>query len=342
MKDQGLPGRTITERKKRMVLLYNQLIQRFCFLTAVICIILFSSCRYSKSNKSQLTQSPNNPTSASFFDDGFKILGYTADQGVDPRRPEYEVTDLAGNPIKQNTGFALDLGRTKKGDIIFVWPNKVDRSIFRNYSWVSGQMAQYSQLTGLSVTRETDQQSRACWLDKARGEQMRAIDNALQTKNTDTWCRAVVHQLVNQLLPTGFDFRQYGNCGEGAKIGACLAKKASFRDDEIRICRSLNDHVFSLLRYKNATDSAGGDRQWCLLDRWSILPNFTCQLEWNEQTGEILHQGIPISKEQDKRGFFKKVACVSLDSYIKSSGNSLKNGLFAVQRGVCSGRIKNE
>ncbi len=321
---------------------------RYRIFPVILSVLAIFACRATQ--KSQLAEDQGEPIAQinssrdqELYDLGFKVVGRSSDSPSTLGQIQYEITNDQGEPLTGGPAFALDLGRTKKGDVIFVWPNKVDRAIYRNYNWVAGQMNQYAKIVGLSMDPNTAQgNGQVCWHDGIRATQQRAINNALESRRTDVWCGAVVHQLVNQLLPSGSDYRQYGNCLEGGKIGACLAKKASFNDDEIRICQSLNYHFFAMLRFKAVVNGSADDRQWCLLDRWSVLPNFTCNLDWNEQTGEVLNNSMPVSAAQDTQGFFKKVACVTLKRYIESGGIALKNALQCVSRGVCSGRIQTE
>ena len=96
---------------------------------------------------------------------------------------------------------------------------------------------------------------------------------------------------------------QYGNCGEGAEVGYCLAHQAGFKD--LMICTSQNDHQF--LIYQNPKEE-----KICVLDRWDDLK------KGHHYCGVKIKKGRVIFPESTLKllfvasnlRWFRKISCV--------------------------------
>ena len=134
-------------------------------------------------------------------------------------------------------------------------------------------MRQYSVLVGTLLKRAPVGPGEVSWTTHIRSSQYRAYRMA-SWMGSRSFCNKVVEQLVDRLVPGGSTYLQYGNCGEGGHVGACLAKSAGFRDSEIRVCASRNDHFFAMVKHENPF------MKWCILDRWKIAgDNFRCGID---------------------------------------------------------------
>lgn len=126
--------------------------------------------------------------------------------------------------------------------------------------------------------------------------------------DTRQYCDAVKSQFVDELLPTApwykpwakSSYCQYANCGEGGLVGACLAFDFGFRDDEIRVCTSENDHLFAMVVSSEPND-------WCLLDRWNNIGFFRCGVNWDPVKEVVIVDGEPTEEN-----WFQRVKCVTL------------------------------
>ena len=154
------------------------------------------------------------------------------------------------------------------GYTIYKWPRITDevqkspRSL--RLKALGDQIDLYAKTVGKCYARKPVGKSEKTWLSGDRDERVRATYNR---KTPLRYCMAVKSQYVDKLLPRSKSdpspYCQYGNCGEGAEVGACLAYDYGFHSDEIIECYSKHDHVWSLV------PETPGSKNYCLLDRWN-------------------------------------------------------------------------
>ncbi len=236
------------------------------------------------------------------FDQGFEVttsddcspFGITT---VEAAGCQYKVA-TAGQPIIR----VKDLG-TVGGKTVYRWP----KSIPHEYAALDTQMNEYAHFVGTSLHKLPSGAGETAWLTGVRADQEKNISKAARY-GARVWCGQVITQLVDNLLPEGSAFRQYGNCGEGGEVGACLAYKAGFAENEIRMCASTNDHAFAMVKH---TDPA---QKWCLLDRWPIVEgkNFICGIDWDPVTRRVTNQGTAVPSH-----WFERVNCATLPDYLR-------------------------
>jgi len=214
-------------------------------------------------------------------------------------------TDRAGQDMR---GFALDRGRTAEGDVVFKWPSARE-TIDRDYDRLSELMTEYSKLVGTMLKRAPEGRGEEAWASWIRSDQSRRCE-ARRTSGSIAWCEEVVTQLVDRFVPSGSTYRQYGNCGEGGRIGACLAKRAGFKDNEIRLCLSQNDHFFAMV-WRGKEESTGVDHKWCILDRWDLIGHFSCGVDVDTSRRVVTKNGRAQSNE-----WLNKVKCDTLENYV--------------------------
>lgn len=168
-------------------------------------------------------------------------------------------------------------------------------------------MVEFSENVGHCLHRSASGVSERAWVCDARQKNFSNVHHALGSARG--YCDAVRDNLVKN-LPTkerfwqwNSPYCQYANCGEGGRVGACLAFDFGFTDTEIRLCQSENDHFFAMVLAENKQD-------WCLLDRWANIGNFRCGVNWNAQERSIDVDGITTDES-----WFEKVTCISLKEF---------------------------
>ncbi len=264
------------------------------------------------------TVMPTNPIGGDPYEEGFTITRRPAvycpiDGGTfNDRTWPFAFYD-ADDRMAISGGFALDQGTTPEGDIVFKWP-KADETIHRDYDRVAELMKEYSELVGTCLHRGATGPGEEAWLSYIRSEQFAKTGAALR-ESTEAFCSEVVNQLIDRYVPSGSRYRQYGNCGEGGRVGACLARRSGFKDSEIRVCLSKNDHFFGMV-YRG--EENGKDHKWCILDRWDLIGNFNCDVDVDDIAHEITYQGKPTGQN-----WFAKAKCATLEEYQKNPYGAL-------------------
>lgn len=288
-------------------------------LSAIVFILmsLVSSCK--------TTQKPSSTTKASSRSENLYSQGFTiASTGrckLDSVVCDAAVYDSEGHPIdrsaealksekstKIRSDLSLDTG-TFEGDVIFKWPAE-DQVINRDYAKLGELMEEYGSLVGTLLHRTPEGEGEITWRQTARSEQGSSCRIA-KNKGSEGWCKAVVDQLVDRYMPSGSKYRQYGNCGEGGKVGACLAKRAGFSDDEIRLCTSDNDHFFAMVK-RGVDLETKVDMKWCILDRWDLIGRFKCEVDVDTKARIVTLKGVPTTNK-----WLDKVTCKTLAAYLK-------------------------
>jgi hypothetical protein len=231
-------------------------------------------------------------------------------RGTDLNPPQESVLVAATFIGTGYTSDSLALDTANIGNrTVFVWPNlSAARSLSQadRLKGIERNMLEYSSLVGTLLKRDPVGRGEEEWLFERRSLNMAPVWSALDTGDSDRWCRSVVKNLVHTFLPEGSEFIQYGNCGEGGHVGACLAKTYGFGDDEIRLCASENDHMFAMHK-----DPAGN--QWCIMDRWKLDPtgNYSCGVDVDLEKRVITYKGEPTTNS-----WFQKVTCRTLSEYL--------------------------
>jgi hypothetical protein len=212
-------------------------------------------------------------------------------------------------------GLALDTGAP--GDdpnaVVFTWP-KATEIIDRNFVRLEALVTEYSRLVGTCDGSTSSGFGETSWLTWIRSDQARILEEAaVNTRSSELWCKEVVRQLVDRYVPTGSRYRQYGNCGEGGRVAACLAKRSGFADQEIRLCRSANDHFFAMV-FRGVEGPV--NHRWCLLDRWPVVgANFACGYDIAGGLRRfVAKDGVAVT---DSRGWYDNLTCTTLESYIR-------------------------
>jgi hypothetical protein len=198
---------------------------------------------------------------------------------------------------------------------IYKWPATLP---VRDYERLGAEMTQYAWLVGTWLHRGVDGAGEKEWASYRRDDQERAILKSA-SRGTKSYCETVVAELVDGLVREGSKYRQYGNCGEGREIGTCLALKAGFSEDEIRVCGSRNDHYFSLVKHSDPA------KKWCILDRWKEInhSNFECGVDWDEAHRKVTYKGENVLRRNERTGtpeisrWFQDVTCVPLPAFIR-------------------------
>lgn len=126
----------------------------------------------------------------------------------------------------------------------------------RNYDALGAQMEEYGQYVGTLLHRDARERSEDAWRYGERMERVSEVHRAHHV-SMGTYCAAVKEHFI-AFLPIGegsrrSDFYQYGNCGEGSHVGACLAYGYGFKSDEIRRCESDDDSSRALASRRPAS-----------------------------------------------------------------------------------------
>lgn len=203
-----------------------------------------------------------------------------------------------------------DLG-SHKGYTVYRWPER-SKIKTRDYDSLDEQMTQFAESVGHCLKRAPAGASEEAWACGIRQERMTKVYAAIGSARR--WCDAVKEQLVDDFLPTAplwkfwqhSPYCQYANCGEGGKVGACLAYDHGFHENEIRLCASKNDHMFAMV-------VGPPGKKWCLLDRWAIIDNFRCGIDW-----DVARQVVTVDGKASDESWFQKVNCVTIDEYMRT------------------------
>ena len=264
------------------------------------------------------------------FTDGFSVIT-SNDCSADPTGDGCDVAVSSDDGPLVDPGaihwaaynpFALNLGirpRDKKtvGDCagkpndcytVYVFPAKIAA---RDYDDLGKQMREYAKLVGTLLHRKAKGPGEETWVSYQRSQAFSDV-RAGAAKGVTAMCGAVVKSMIDSLVPEGSDFRQYGNCGEGGHVGACLATKAGFGDEEIRVCASDHDHFFGMVKH---SDEA---KKWCVMDRWNLIndENFECDVDWDKDKRAVTYKGEKVTQE-----WFTDVTCVTLKTYIANGAS---------------------
>jgi hypothetical protein len=268
----------------------------------------------------KLTSAPggSNP-----YQEGFTLMGKPPVDGkmqkgttafIDAKGNVYP-EDMADEFKATKDNYGLNQEVLPNGYTVFRWPDPSEMPM-RDYTRLAQLMTEYAQLAGTCLHRGAQGEGEEAWLNGMRSDQNRRISMAM-AYGTVGFCQEVVNQLVNRFVPEGSDYLQYGNCGEGGRVGACLAKRMGFMDQEIRVCVSLNDHFFAMVH------EPAPSQNWCILDRWNIIGNFQCGVNLNPTTHIVTLGGHDMLNSE----WIQRVDCITLDQYMTNP-----NALYAVPR----------
>jgi hypothetical protein len=207
--------------------------------------------------------------------------------------------------------YGLDSGKIGQYTV-FVWPKvgvASQLSVAQRKDEIKRNMVEYSNLVGTLLARSPRGLGEDVWLRYRRGFNLAPVWAAESTGDSRLWCRKIVNHLVNSFVPEGSEFIQYGNCGEGGHVGACLAKAYGFSDDEIRLCSSENDHFFAM--HKDPDGNA-----WCILDRWALDPvgNYNCGVDIDTKKRVVTFNGAEVAQE-----WFQRTSCKTLKEFMVNS-----------------------
>jgi hypothetical protein len=185
------------------------------------------------------------------------------------------------------------------GKARFCWP-AAGEVIDRDYARLGQLMTEYATLVGTCLNRDPDGPGEEEFLENRQFSGMEIVDG-LRLGGLKGMCEAVVDELVKTTYE-GSKFCQYGNCGEGALIGVCLALRSGFQTNEIRYCRAGKVHVFGMV-YKNPRE------KWCVMDRWDVVQRgfFHCGADWDPSQKTLTLDGVSSTAE-----WYRDVTCQDL------------------------------
>lgn len=102
---------------------------------------------------------------------------------------------------------------------------------------------------------------------------------------------------------------EYGHCLEASATFACEAVRRSTPLDQIKICETTNDHIFSMIKQPNG--------KFCILDRWTV--------PWNtaepEAKGavicdvEIINGKVTIGGKSSENKWYNELKCRSIKNH---------------------------
>jgi hypothetical protein len=286
-----------------------------------------SGCSGTVNEMQEASPAMNNPRSAQFFANGFKVSASKNCSRKGPRDPACPVTvrDWMGNvvsglkfsaPVLMDTTPTLRLLDTLEigDDEIFTWPKTITQRDLSPTGELAKNMRQYTEFVGIvgdfEGYNEVKGAGAKAWLYGGIRKQQSRANYLAALRGPEAYCSSVVSTLVESLLPEGSEYRKYGNCGEGGRVAACLATKAGFRPDEIRVCLSENDHFFSMVKHQDPA------KRWCLLDRWEVIndDSFSCEVDWDPATRVVSYKGVPMPPSEE---WFQKVSCLPFDIFLR-------------------------
>lgn len=213
---------------------------------------------------------------------------------------------------------------SRPGECAYFWP-AVERSPSMDHDGLEREIHLYAKKTGNCINGPESGLSRESYRDlqHQRNSRFRKVDATRGGGATPArFCSAVRYHFVQ----TPYDLegrapdacpRQFAACGEGVRVGACLAYQFGFSSKEILLCNNLKktfdpsaQHEFTLV-----PDLKGNG--WCVVDRFSRVGNFKCGVELDQSRGEILVDGEVVDDP-----WFRNVQCESLESHVSTPSPS--------------------
>ncbi|MEN9723874.1 MAG: hypothetical protein RJB38_1860 [Pseudomonadota bacterium] len=194
------------------------------------------------------------------------------------------------------------------------WPGNLQSIIdmaprFRQAA-LGSAMDQFSSQVGKCYERELVGAAERQWMGSCRIKNLDEVAKVAFDPGSTVkqYCESVRANLVEKRLPNPRSdpspYCQYANCGEGARVGACLAFAYGYPSSEILICESKHDHAWALI------PEEGDPHSYCLLDRWNT---FRCQVKLvGKGTKPWRGDAIVPGKAKFK---FSEAVCRSLEDY---------------------------
>jgi hypothetical protein len=199
-----------------------------------------------------------------------------------------------------------------QGYTTYRWPTP-DEISPKDLKGLEREVREYSELVGTCLLEEAKGASENDFL-RVRNQRFDRTKKAARTGGAAALCGAVRENYVENKLNigTGADrstFCQYGNCGEGAEVFACLAFEFGFQPTDIRICLSTNDHTFAMVR-------PHANQAWCLMDRWKWIDYFHCPADVDRSLRELVtDNGTRYTGEH--ADWYQKVTCFNFENYVR-------------------------
>lgn len=217
-------------------------------------------------------------------------------QGISPFCVVDSDNDYSRESSSGRSGLGLSASEKKR----FCWPSP-EENMSRDFDKLGVSMSHYATLVGTCLKRKPANLGEEIWCSSRIGRFGR-IKESFRRSGLKEMCTTVIKEFVDPSYPNS-DFCQYGNCGEGALIGVCLALRADFKTNEIRHCISENDHAFSMV-YRDASE------KWCILDRWDVAGKgyFFCNADWDDRARIIVIGGYPSTN-----AWYQRVTCNNVD-----------------------------
>jgi hypothetical protein len=201
-------------------------------------------------------------------------------------------------------------GQDTYGDYtIYRWPAEASITPL-DLKALEREVRQYSELVGTCLMRDPEGASELDFLCSRDDRLERVL--AASSRGEETFCSRVRKEYVDApyLVGKGEDrsrFCQYGNCREGVRVHACLARAFGFSAKNIRVCATPNDHIFAMVR---SSDNA----PWCLMDRWKKIDHFHCPVDVDTTTRVLMVDGQPYSKDP----WYTQLTCVTFDEFART------------------------
>jgi hypothetical protein len=243
------------------------------------------------------------------------VNGRPVCESLTPGQPA-EAPDAAVPPGAPPVGLELDDARIRLGSrwyTVFVWPSDTEdlgNTWEQRYARLEELMTGYAKLVGTCLHRGAKGEGETDWLTGKRSTDGNLVARARATGDSKQWCATVRARYVEAYVRPGSSFCQYGNCGEGGHVGACLAKRLGFADEHIRLCSSKNDHMFAMVK----DHTAGGD--WCILDRWNIIGNYRCGVDLDTRNQQVIKRDAAGRWQFTGENWFQRAGCLTIDNYV--------------------------
>lgn len=291
----------------------------------IISSILATGCKTGSGESALHNDNVIAPTTVAAPDIDYMKEGFTIKVNVDARdvdgdgdvnEPTLLVQSANGSTITESTlesGFALDQSTLATGEVVFTWPAEGSVQL-RDYAALGKQMTQYAKLVGTLLHRTPEGPGEQAWTSYIRSDNFRKL-SAARPNGVKAYCNAVVKQLIDRFVPSGSDYRQYGNCGEGGIVGNCLAYTYGFQTNETRMCLSANDHMFAMV---NRGVENGTDYKWYIMDRWDLIGNFTPGVDVDNASHQITKNG-----QVTGQNWFQRAGCATFADYLNDPDGSL-------------------
>ncbi len=205
------------------------------------------------------------------------------------------------------------------GDCLYRWPAQPGLHS-GDHANVEIEMRLYAEKVGNCLNGPSSGLSEATYreLQYQRSQRYRRLEGASGPQATpDRYC-ASVRQLF-LMTPYSLPGRspddcpqQFAACGEGARVGACLALHFGFPADKILLCNNIKSTANPESQHEFALIPDSENRNYCLLDRFARIDHYLCDVQFLES-----RQSIAINNQISNDPWFSGVRCETLTRHIQ-------------------------